>query len=78
MHLYLFSHIVQSILQPIMGLKRAYAPFMLWLDKGLVSRRVKMYPIVIRPLWIHSKVRNGSGNGGGVIVGFMPIVSELI
>jgi hypothetical protein len=47
---------------------------MLWLNKGMVSRCVKMYPIVIRSLWIHSSVRNGSGNGGGVIIGFMPMV----
>jgi hypothetical protein len=66
----------QDLLTPILGLLRCYAPFLIWLDKGMVSTRVKMYPIVLRPLWIQDSVRNASGNGGGVIIGFMPIVSS--
>ncbi|KAJ7511936.1 hypothetical protein B0H11DRAFT_2268883 [Mycena galericulata] len=38
-----------------------------WLDKGLVSTKVKMHPILLRGCWINSATRNGSGNGGSAL-----------
>ncbi len=43
--------------------------------KARSQTRSKKHPILLRALWIHSKVRNGSGNGGGVLLGCMPLVS---
>ncbi|KAK6966760.1 hypothetical protein R3P38DRAFT_2815821 [Favolaschia claudopus] len=48
-----------------------------WLDKGLVSTKVKMHPILVRGCWIESATRNGSGNGGGTLAGFVRMPPEL-
>ncbi|KAJ7215965.1 hypothetical protein GGX14DRAFT_359331, partial [Mycena pura] len=53
-----------------------WLPLHIWLDKGLVTKHVKMFPIVLRALWLPSEIRNASGNGGGVILGFMVIVTD--
>ena len=52
-----------------------YLPLHFWLDKGLVTRRVSKYPMILRPAWLPRRIRNASGNGGGVLVGYMPMVS---
>lgn len=52
-----------------------YLPLHFWLDKNLVTRRVSKYPMVLRPVWLSRRIRNASGNGGGVLVGYMPMVS---
>ncbi|KAJ7153830.1 hypothetical protein C8R46DRAFT_912239 [Mycena filopes] len=49
-----------------------YVPAHIWLDKGLVSTKVKMHPFLLRGCWIHSATRNGSGNGGAALLGFVP------
>jgi hypothetical protein len=54
----------------------SYVPLHFWLDKGLVTRRVKKYPMLLRPAWLPRQIRNASGNGGGVLIGYMPIVSH--
>lgn len=59
---------------PANGYPHCYLPLHLWLDKGLVTKRVKKHPIVIRPAFLPWKIRNGSGNGGGMLLGFMPAV----
>jgi hypothetical protein len=56
-------------------MEHCVAPLHVFLNEGRVSTRVDMHPIVLRALWLDAEVRNGSGNGGGVIIGFMPIVS---
>ncbi|KAK7029147.1 hypothetical protein R3P38DRAFT_2934234 [Favolaschia claudopus] len=53
-----------------------WLPLHIWLDKGLVTSHVKMFPIVLRALWLPSEIRNASGNGGGVIIGFMIMVED--
>jgi hypothetical protein len=35
-----------------------------------------MYPVVLRALWLDAQIRNGSGNGGGILVGMMPQVND--
>lgn len=45
-----------------------------WLDKGLVSTKVKMHPMLLRGCWIESATRNGSGNGGAALLGFVIMV----
>lgn len=52
-----------------------YLPLHFWLDKGLVTRRVKKYPMILRAAWLPRNIRNASGNGGGLLLGYMPIVS---
>lgn len=51
-----------------------YLPLHVWLDKGLVTRHVKKHPMILRALWLPDIIRNASGNGGGVFVGYMPVV----
>jgi hypothetical protein len=51
-----------------------WLPLHVWLDKGLITKHVKMFPIVLRLLWLPSEIRNASGNGGGVFLGFMVMV----
>ncbi|KAJ7800010.1 hypothetical protein B0H14DRAFT_2616608 [Mycena olivaceomarginata] len=48
-----------------------------WLDKGLVSTKVKMHPILIWGCWIHSATRNGSSNGGSALVGFVKMPDNI-
>ncbi|KAJ7240882.1 hypothetical protein C8J57DRAFT_1477982 [Mycena rebaudengoi] len=49
----------------------------IWLDKGLVSTKVKMHPILLRGCWIQSATRNGSGNGGATLLGFVKMPPAL-
>jgi hypothetical protein len=58
--------------------EHVYCGWHLWTDEGRVSRRVNMHPIVIRPAWIDFAIRNGSGHGGGLIVGFVPKVPACL
>ncbi|TFK47051.1 hypothetical protein OE88DRAFT_1774381 [Heliocybe sulcata] len=53
-----------------------YLPLHFWLDKGLVTRRVKKFPMILRAAWLPRQIRNASGNGGGVLVGYMPIIKD--
>lgn len=55
-------------------LVKCWMPFHLWLDKGNVTRRLQMHPLVIRALFLPSFIRNASGNGGGILISFTPIV----
>ncbi|KAJ7115714.1 hypothetical protein C8R44DRAFT_709074 [Mycena epipterygia] len=54
-----------------------YVPAHVWLDKGLVSTKVKMHPFLIRGCWIESATRNGSGNGGAALLGFVLMPAAL-
>jgi hypothetical protein len=67
----------QSQLHHVEGTEHCYAPFVLWLDKGNMTRRVQMHPIVLRAGWLPANIRNASGNGGGILIGFMPMVCAL-
>ncbi|KIJ30554.1 hypothetical protein M422DRAFT_267894 [Sphaerobolus stellatus SS14] len=67
---------IQSSLPQEDGLPHCYLPLHLWLDKSKVSEKVKMHPIIIHPGFLPSAIRNGSGNGGGVLIGYMPIVGD--
>ncbi|KAJ7797350.1 hypothetical protein B0H14DRAFT_3093169 [Mycena olivaceomarginata] len=51
-------------------------PLHFWLDDGLVTKRVSMKPMVFRPVFQPSNIRNASGNGGGVLGGYMPPVCD--
>ena len=31
--------------------------------------------MILRPAWLPRQIRNASGNGGGVLIGYMPVVS---
>ncbi|KAJ7759514.1 hypothetical protein B0H16DRAFT_1313294 [Mycena metata] len=54
-----------------------YVPGHIWLDKGLVSTKVKMHPFLLRGCWIHSATRNGSGNGSATLLGFVLMPAAL-
>ncbi|KAF7314762.1 hypothetical protein MKEN_00950200 [Mycena kentingensis (nom. inval.)] len=46
-------------------------PLHFWLDEGLVTKRVKVHPMVARMCSQPGEIRNASGNGGGVLIGYM-------
>ncbi|KAJ7680005.1 hypothetical protein B0H17DRAFT_1206155 [Mycena rosella] len=64
---------IQGTLPQVRNLPHCYVPMALWLDKGMVTKRVRKHPIILRPLFLNSNIRNASGNGGGVLVGYMII-----
>jgi hypothetical protein len=45
------------------------------MDKACVTKRVKKHPIILRAAFLPGKICNASDNGGGVLVGYMPVVS---
>ncbi|KAJ7760761.1 hypothetical protein B0H14DRAFT_3595391, partial [Mycena olivaceomarginata] len=51
-------------------------PLHFWLDEGQVSKHVTMHPMVLRPVFQPSQIRNASGNGGGVLIGYMTAVVD--
>jgi hypothetical protein len=65
---------MQNMLPVHDDVEHCLAPFQIFLDEGQVSSHVQMHPIVLRGLWLTAEVRDGSGNGGGIIIGFMPKV----
>ena len=53
----------------------SFLPLHFWLDKGLVTRRVKKFPMILCAAWLPRSICNASGNGGGILLGYMPMVS---
>ncbi|KAJ6493758.1 hypothetical protein DFH09DRAFT_1337978 [Mycena vulgaris] len=51
-------------------------PLHFWLDEGLVAKRLTMHPMVLRPVFLPGNIRNASGNGGGVLLGYMNTVRD--
>ncbi|KAJ7662424.1 hypothetical protein B0H14DRAFT_2658885 [Mycena olivaceomarginata] len=51
-------------------------PLHFWLDEGLVTKRVSMHPMVLRPAFLPGNIRNAFGNGGGVLIGYMTHVPD--
>ncbi|KAF8497002.1 hypothetical protein JB92DRAFT_2834490 [Gautieria morchelliformis] len=45
-------------------------------NKGKVSSTVRMHPILLRPGFLPRAIRNGSGNGGAVLIGYMPRIVD--
>jgi len=72
----LTDSVLQSSLPDNGPYPHCYLPLHFWLDKGLVTRRVKKYPMILRAAWLPRNIRNASGNGGGILLGYMPIVSH--
>ncbi|KAJ6474054.1 hypothetical protein C8R47DRAFT_1076489 [Mycena vitilis] len=67
---------MQSELPVVPGLPHCLLPLLAWLDKGRVSSHTNMHPMILRPLFLRSKIRNASGNGGGEVTGFMVQVRD--
>ncbi|KIJ58811.1 hypothetical protein HYDPIDRAFT_33775 [Hydnomerulius pinastri MD-312] len=59
------------------GIPHCFLPSILWLDKGMITKRVRKHPILLRAAFVPREIRNGSGNGGGVLVGYMPVIRDL-
>ncbi|KAF8142215.1 hypothetical protein K438DRAFT_2114720 [Mycena galopus ATCC 62051] len=51
-------------------------PLHFWLDEGLVTKRVTMHPMVLRAVFQPGEIRNASGNGGGVLIGYMTSICD--
>ncbi|KAJ7743894.1 hypothetical protein B0H14DRAFT_3607170 [Mycena olivaceomarginata] len=67
---------LQNALPVVPGLPHCLLPILAWLDKGRVSSHVNMHPMILRPLFLRSEIRNASGNGGGELTGFMVQVRD--
>ncbi|KIJ28811.1 hypothetical protein M422DRAFT_269862 [Sphaerobolus stellatus SS14] len=67
---------IQDSLPHEFGMPHIYLPLHLWLDKSNVAKTVSKHPIILRPGFLSSSIRNGSGNGGGVLIGYMVIVGD--
>ncbi|KAJ7497907.1 hypothetical protein B0H11DRAFT_2189979 [Mycena galericulata] len=67
---------MQSTLPAVAGIPHCILPLLVWLDKGRVSSHTNMHPIILRSLSLPSAIRNGSGNGGGELGGFMVQVQD--
>ncbi|KAF8578339.1 hypothetical protein K439DRAFT_1529313 [Ramaria rubella] len=67
---------VQDGLPQETGLPHCFLPLHLWLDKSNVSKTVTKHPIILRPVFLPSHIWNGSGKGGSVLVGYMPVVGN--
>lgn len=52
----------------------------LYADKNKLSSfgTQQGYPVVLRITNMQSHIRNGEGHGGGIVVGFLPIVRMLL
>ncbi|THU83642.1 hypothetical protein K435DRAFT_689141, partial [Dendrothele bispora CBS 962.96] len=55
-----------------------FLPLLVWLDKGNVTRKVKLHPMILRASFLPSIIRNASGNGGGILLGYVPSVSPAL
>ncbi|KAJ7646327.1 hypothetical protein DFH06DRAFT_1300668 [Mycena polygramma] len=64
---------IQCTLPHVPGMPHCYIPNLLWLDKGMVTKRVRKHPVMLRPLFLDGKIWNASGNGGGVLIAYMVI-----
>ncbi|KAJ7347921.1 hypothetical protein DFH08DRAFT_808700 [Mycena albidolilacea] len=62
---------IQNSLPHIPRMPHCYVPLSLWLDKGTVTKRVRKHPVLLRPLFLPSNIRNASGNGGGILFAYM-------
>ncbi|KIJ31648.1 hypothetical protein M422DRAFT_266678 [Sphaerobolus stellatus SS14] len=67
---------IQDTLPHELGMPHVYLPLHLWLDKSSVAQTVTKHPIVLRPGFLPSTIRNGSGNGGGALIGYMVVVGD--
>ncbi|KAF7349530.1 hypothetical protein MSAN_01743400 [Mycena sanguinolenta] len=67
---------MQSTLPVVDGMPHCLLPLLFWLDKGRVSSHTNMHPMILRPLFLRSQIRNASGNGGGELAGFMVQVRD--
>ncbi|KIJ45397.1 hypothetical protein M422DRAFT_251171 [Sphaerobolus stellatus SS14] len=67
---------IQDQLPQEYGLPHCFLPLHLWLDQGKVSHATNKHSIVLQPVFLPSEIRNASGNGGGIFIGFMPIVGN--
>ncbi|KIJ48583.1 hypothetical protein M422DRAFT_162395 [Sphaerobolus stellatus SS14] len=67
---------IQDSLPQEVGVPHCFLPLHLWLDKSNVAKTVKKHPIILRPGFLPSVIRNASGNGGGVLIGYMSIVED--
>lgn len=54
-----------------MGGPHVFLPLHLWLDKSNVAKTVVKHPMILRPGFLPHSIRNGSGNGGGVLIAYM-------
>jgi len=73
-----YSDSFQDSLPQEVGCPHCFLALHLWLDKSNVSTTVTKHPIILRPGFLPSIIRNASGNGGGVLIGYMAVVRRLL
>ncbi|TFY63623.1 hypothetical protein EVG20_g6237 [Dentipellis fragilis] len=67
---------IQNKLPQDSGRPHCFLPLHVWSDGGRASSTVTKHPMIMRPLWLPHEIRNGSGNGGGVLLTYMPSIPD--
>ncbi|KAF8520305.1 hypothetical protein JB92DRAFT_3285845 [Gautieria morchelliformis] len=67
---------IQDQMPYLPDLPHCFLPLHLWMDIGKVSTTSNMHPILLRAGFLPQAIWNGSGNGGGVLIGYMPKVID--
>ena len=52
-----------------------FLPLLIWTDDGNITKTVKKHPVILRAVFLPGAIRNGSGNAGGFLLGYMVVVS---
>ncbi|KAF8516875.1 hypothetical protein JB92DRAFT_3082636 [Gautieria morchelliformis] len=67
---------IQDQMPYLPDLPLCFLPLHLWMDKGKVSTTSNMHPILLHVGFLPQAIWNGSGNRGGVLIGYMPKVID--
>ena len=60
------------------GLPHCFLPLHFWMDKGKVSTTATMHPGLLQAAFLPQEIQDGSGNGGGCLITYMPKVSMFL
>ncbi|KAF8516938.1 hypothetical protein BU17DRAFT_67219 [Hysterangium stoloniferum] len=69
---------IQNALLHNPDLPHCFLPLHIWLDKGKVSKTVKLHPALLWAGFLPGDIRNGSGNGGAVLFLMMPVIDCIL
>ena len=76
--LYLAHTTLQSRLPNFPGWwPHCFLPLLVWTDDGNITKTVKKHPVILCAAFLPGAIRNGSGNAGGFLLGYMVVVSCL-
>ncbi|THU84437.1 hypothetical protein K435DRAFT_870260 [Dendrothele bispora CBS 962.96] len=69
---------IQDTIKKTNQYPHCFLPLLVWLDKGNVTRKVKLHPMIAQASFLPNIIRNTSGNSSGVLLGYLPSVSQIV